>query len=104
MYGSIENAVKEIAKDERKLKEFLSLTDVDEIYEFINDIDPSIEKEEFDEFLVNALGTYVEQMSDYDLSMVTGGVNKSENNKNITRLLISKFSDNPIDKPFNKIK
>ena len=38
MYGSIENAVKEIAKDERKLKEFLSLTDVDEIYEFINDI------------------------------------------------------------------
>lgn len=104
MYGSIENAVKEIAKDERKLKEFLSLTDVDEIYEFINDIDPSIEKEEFDEFLVNALGAYVEQMSDYDLSMVTGGVNKSENNKNITRLLISKFSDNPIDKPFNKIK
>jgi len=77
MYGSIENAVKEIANDERKLKEFLSLTDVDEIYEFINDIDPSIEKEEFDEFLVNALGTYVEQniegMSEYNLENIAGG-------------------------------
>ncbi|MDO4504459.1 MAG: hypothetical protein Q4B84_04925 [Clostridia bacterium] len=100
MYGSIEDAVKEIAKDEKKLKEFLSLTDVDEIYEFINNIDPSVEKEEFDEFLVNALGTYVEQISDYDLSMVTGGVNKNENHKNIARLLISKFSNNPTDKPF----
>ena len=38
MYGSIEDAVKEIAKDEKKLKEFLSLTDVDEIYEFIQEV------------------------------------------------------------------
>ena len=59
MYGSIEQVVKEIAKDEVKLKEFLSLTDIDEIYEYINEIDLSIEKEEFDEFLVSALGNYM---------------------------------------------
>ena len=77
MYGSIEQVVKEIAKDEVKLKEFLSLTDIDEIYEYINEIDPSIEKEEFDEFLVSALGNYMEQnaslLSDYDLENVAGG-------------------------------
>ena len=77
MYGSIEQVVKEIAKDEVKLKEFLSLTDIDEIYEYINEIDPSIEKEEFDEFLVSALGNYMEQnaslLSEYELENVAGG-------------------------------
>ena len=37
MYGSIEQVVKEIAKDEVKLKELLSLRDIDEIYEYVNE-------------------------------------------------------------------
>ena len=106
MYGSIEQVVKEIAKDEVKLKEFLSLTDIDEIYEYINKIDPSIEKEEFDQFLVSALGNYMEQnanmLSDYDLAGVVGGVNNAENKPNITNLLISKFS--PEDSPKKDFK
>ena len=87
MYGCIEQVVKEIAKDEVKLKEFLSLTDIDEIYEYINEIDPSIEKEEFDEFLVSALGNYMEQnaslLSDYDLENVAGGMGITTKDFNI---------------------